>query len=77
MSPAATSVWQALLAIACQWKINPTQPVLSQIDKGRENHRLKSEKQFIQQATALLRSLTRSCLREPRWTFSEVPRFIR
>ena len=52
-----------ILAMACQWKINPTQPVLSQIDKGRENQRLKSEKQIIQPATALLRSLRRSCLR--------------
>ena len=26
------SIWQA--AFACQWKIKPTQPVVSQIDKG-------------------------------------------
>jgi hypothetical protein len=58
----ATSVWQAILAMARQWKINPTQPVLSQIDKGRENQRLKSEKQIIKPTIVLLRSLRRSCL---------------
>jgi hypothetical protein len=63
MSPDGTSTWQAVLAMACQWKINPTQPVLSQIDKGRENQRLKSEKQIIKRASTLLRSFRHSCLR--------------
>jgi hypothetical protein len=38
--------------MARQWKIKPTQPVVSQIDKGRENQRNKSEKQFIMRAAS-------------------------
>ena len=35
------------LAKARQWKINPTQPVLSQIDRSRENQRQKSVQQVV------------------------------
>jgi len=28
------SIWQAAFETACQWKIKPTRPMVSQIDKG-------------------------------------------
>src|SRR5579871_4896907 len=60
MNHGASSDWQFLLAMACQLEINPIQPVVSQIDKGRENQRLKSEKQ-CKPETALELSLWRTC----------------
>ena len=59
------SIWQAIFEIACQWKIKPTQPVVSQIDRGRENQRLKSVKQSIILPIAPLRSLSRNCSIRP------------
>jgi hypothetical protein len=57
----AFSIWQTVFEMACQWKIKPTRPVVSQIDRGRENQRLKSVKQIIIFATKLLRSSCRGC----------------
>lgn len=51
------SIRQAATGMACQQKIKPTQPMLSQIDRGRENQRQKSEKQFIIRLPAPLRNL--------------------
>lgn len=38
---------QAVPGRACQWRSSPIQPVLSQMDKGRENQRLRQQNQSI------------------------------
>jgi len=45
------SIWQAAFNMACQWKIKLTHPIMSQIDIGRENQRLKSVIQIFISAT--------------------------
>lgn len=57
------SIWQAIFEIACQWKTRPIQPLLSQIDRGRENQRLKSVIQAVILATAMPLSLGGNCFR--------------
>ena len=50
---------QAAPGRACQWRNNPIQPVLSQMDKGRENQRLRQENQSIKRPRNVAPALRR------------------
>ena len=61
--------------MACQLEMIPTQPVVSQIDKGRENQRLRSEKQR-EFANVLEPSLRRRGFQKPACTLGDLRRAI-